>query len=466
MRKKNKVSELEQFLARNAFNKKAETSGAAALSIGDLIYDMARTDPTYVKGAQFSRPEAVDISSKFKIGKQNIEDMKAVRPGKALQGEDYSEHLHEVNYRGGVQEFLTDRWMLARDVEIEMPTKMNQPGWDRIYNGEKWQIKAGGVADVREARTEHPEYKVATTTETATAYQEQYPADANAVLGTYSKSVTDNVLAEGKEATMEIHENDELFESKIPEFLGIVSIVSVVKNISYYNEKKTDFRTAIHNVAGDTLLKGGAMWAGATAGSILGPIGSVVGGIAGLMISRSYIDDLKLEVFAEKETRKVQEDLDNYINGAIKILNKNLKVFWKKRKKVESLGSKSSFFKLYQYFRVKVLKKKKQTAVPKGLINYLLERMDAEYKAKKYILKKLNWSLEENKAESGVKIRYAWLKKGKLEDKSLSSLPLIAQTAIEVSAEVGILPMFLEKEYQQLEKSLKKFIKIAEKRGI
>ena len=68
-KKENKVSELEKFLARKAFNKKAETSGAAALSIGDLIYDMARIDPTYVKGAQFSRPEAVDISSKFKIWK-------------------------------------------------------------------------------------------------------------------------------------------------------------------------------------------------------------------------------------------------------------------------------------------------------------------------------------------------------------------------------------------------------------
>ena len=147
MKKKNKVSELEKFLARKAFNKKAETSGAAVLSIGDLIYDTARIDPTYVKGAQFSRPEAVDISSKFKIGKQNIKDLEEARPGKALEGEEYSEHLHEVNYRGGVQEFLTDRymlenttdrWMLENNVEITIPNKMNQPGWDRIYNGEKW----------------------------------------------------------------------------------------------------------------------------------------------------------------------------------------------------------------------------------------------------------------------------------------------------------------------------------------
>ena len=359
-------SELEKFLARKVFNKKAEISGAAALSIGDLIYDMARIDPTYVKGAQFSRPNT-DIDTKFKIGKQNIEDSEVIRPGKALQGEDYSEHLHEVNYRGGVQEFLTDRWMLEKEVEITIPNKMNQPGWDRIYNGEKWQIKGGGVADVREARIEHPEYKVATTTETAATYHQQYPTDADAVLGTYSKSVTDNILAEGNEATMEIHENDEFFDSSVPEFLGIASIVSVVKNISYYNQEKTNFKTAIENVVGDSLLKGGAMWAGATAGSLLGPLGSIVGGIAGLVISKDFIDDLKLEVFAEKETKKVQEDLDNYILGAKKILKKNLKIFMKKRKKIEALNNNSSFFKIYQYFRVKILKKKKTKSYTKRI---------------------------------------------------------------------------------------------------
>ena len=59
-----------------------------------------------------------------------------------------------------------------------------------------------------------------------------------AVLGTYSKSVTDNILSEGKEASMEIHENDELFDTNVPEIFGIASIVSVVKNVSYYNKKK------------------------------------------------------------------------------------------------------------------------------------------------------------------------------------------------------------------------------------
>ena len=339
-------SELKKFLDRKAFNKKAETSGAAALSIGDLIYDMARIDPTYVKGAQFSRPEAVDISSKFKIGKQNIKDMEAVRPGKALQGEDYSEHLHEVNYRGGVQEFLTDRWMLENttdrwmlenNVEIEIPKKMNQPGWDRIYNGEKWQIKGGSVADVREARTETPEYKVATTTETAAAYKEQYPEDTGVVLGTYSKSVTDNILEEGKEASMEIYENNEFFNSVVPEFLAIPSIVSTIRNVSNYNKDKINAETAIQNVAIDTVGKGGAMLAGGVAGSIFGPLGTIVGSAAGLFIGKDYIDDFKLKTFAKKEIEDLKRDLDNYIIAAIKIIKKNLKVFKKKKKKLRAI---------------------------------------------------------------------------------------------------------------------------------
>ena len=462
-------SELKKFLDRKAFNKKAETSGAAALSIGDLIYDMARIDPEYVKGAQFSRPYT-DISSKFKIGKQNIEDSEAVRPGKALQREEYSEHLHEVNYRGGVQEFLTDRYMLERNVEIEMPTKMNQPGWDRIYNGEKWQIKGGGVSDVREARTEHPEYKVATTTETATAYKEQYPEDAGAVLGTYSKSVTDNILEEGKEASMEIYENNEFFNSVVPEFLAIPSIVSTIRNVYNYNKDKINAETAIQNVAIDTVGKGGAMLAGGVAGSIFGPLGTIVGGAAGLFIGKDYIDDFKLKTFAKKEIEDLKRDLDNYIIAAIKIIKKNLKVFKKKKKKMESYSGDSTFAKIHQFFRVKILKKKKQKTVSRELINYLSERMEKEFKEKKKILQKLIWSTEEKEENkdkgSDVKLRYAYLKLGTLKDASLSKLPLCCQTAIEVCAEAGILPIFLEKEYQQLEKSLKKFIKTAEKRGI
>ena len=73
-------------------------------------------------------------------------------------------------------------------------------------------------------------------------------------------------------------------------------------------------------------------------------------------------------------------------------------------------------------------------------------------------------SLEE---DLGNKISYRWLKGGgTLENTSLSHLPLHAQAAIEICEEAGISPMFLTKEYKKLQKSLKKFIEVTEKRGI
>ena len=88
------------------------------------------------------------------------------------------------------------------------------------------------------------------------------------------------------------------------------------------------------------------------------------------------------------------------------------------------------------------MKKKKQKKVPKGLVNYLSERMEKEFKEKKKILQKLIWSTEEKEdnknKDSDVKLRYAYLKLGTLKDASLSKLPLCCQTAIEVCAETGM----------------------------
>ena len=160
-------SKLEKYLSKKISNNKKDTAGVAALSIGDLIYDMARVDPLYIRGAQFARP-GTDLSSILKIGKQNLKDI-------AAEGEGYFNTLHKANYTGGVHEFVTDQYMLKRGVEIEIPEKMNQAGWDRIYNGQEWQIKFGSVENIRKAREKYPEYPVATDIETAAQYNTKKP---------------------------------------------------------------------------------------------------------------------------------------------------------------------------------------------------------------------------------------------------------------------------------------------------
>ena len=128
----NKESRLSKFLARKISKAKFETSGIAALSFGDLIYDTVRVDQRYLDGVDFSRPSK-DLSSVFKIGEQNISDQ-------ATRGGDYLNILHERNYSGYTHEFVTHQYARNRGEEVIIPEKFNQKGYDAIYNGEKYQI--------------------------------------------------------------------------------------------------------------------------------------------------------------------------------------------------------------------------------------------------------------------------------------------------------------------------------------
>jgi len=449
MKKKQERSKLAKFLERKISRKKVEASGIAALTFGDLIYDTVRVDQRYIMGADLARPSE-NLSSAFKLGKQNIRDI-------AEKGEAYSDHLHNVNYKGYTHEFVTHQWMRSQDVEVELPETFNQHAWDAIYNGQKWQIKFGSVENVRKARLENPDIPVATDLESAAEYREKFPEDVAWVLGTTPRSFTEKIVAEGQEASIEIHEDEELFETGAPEFLGIASIVSLIKNVSYLNDKKTDLSTGAQNVAIDTAGRATAMWGGAKiGGAILGPIGAVAGAIGGGLFSGKYIEDFKLFMFCEEETDQLKKDLDNYLLRAKKILQKNQKTFEKKIKKLKStIGTKA--------FRKKIFKEDK---ISKELFEYLSERMDAEHKSRGYMIKKLTWATDKKFEDMSYKNNYAWVKYGELKDYSNAKLPEFARVAIEVCSEAGILPSFIQTEIKNLDSSVKKFIKVAEKRGI
>ena len=314
MKKRQERSKLAKFLARRISRKKIETSGVAALTFGDLLYDTVRVDQRYIMGADLARPNT-SLSSAFKLGKQNIKDI-------AEKGEAYSDHLHNVNYPGYTHEFVTHQWMRNQGVEVVLPQTFNQTGWDAIYNGQKWQIKFGNAESVRKARLENPDIPVATDLESAAEYKEKFPEDAAMVLGTTPRSLTEGLVSEGQEASMEIHQDEEFFETGAPEFLAIASIVSLIKNISYLNDKKTDVSTGVQNVAIDTAGKAASMWIGAKVGGVVfGPLGALVGGVGGLVLSRDLIDDFKLSMFCEKETKQLKKSLDNYLLKTKKFSN-------------------------------------------------------------------------------------------------------------------------------------------------
>ena len=446
-------SKLEKYLSKKISNNKKDTAGVAALSIGDLIYDMARVDPLYIRGAQFARP-GTDLSSILKIGKQNLKDI-------AAEGEGYFNTLHKANYTGGVHEFVTDQYMLKRGVEIEIPEKMNQAGWDRIYNGQEWQIKFGSVENIRKAREKYPEYPVATDIETAAQYNTKYPDDAFFVLGTTPKSLTENIVAESSAASMEVYEDDELFDTGFSEFFGIASIVSVFKNVGYMSDKKTDMYSGVQNVIVDTAGRGTLMLGGAKAGGlVLGPLGALIGIGIGAIFSRDWINKFKVWAFCEEERDHLINAIEVYIKKAIENINYNLDTFKKKRKKIESLNSDTFLNTILKIFRKKEETKKK--TIPNELCEYLVKRMNVELEMKEDVLDLL-YSIQEDKEEEGSKYR---LLNEKFEDLSDTKLPELTNELIKTIAEAGVQPQLLPEEGDYLIESVNNFIQATQKRGI
>jgi hypothetical protein len=446
-------SKLEKYLSKKISNNKKDTAGVAALSIGDLIYDMARVDPLYIRGAQFARP-GTDLSSILKIGKQNLKDI-------AEEGESYFNTLHKANYTGGVHEFVTDQYMLKRGVEIEIPEKMNQAGWDRIYNGQEWQIKFGSVENIRKAREKYPEYPVATDIETAAQYNTKYPDDAFFVLGTTPKSLTENIVAESSAASMEVYEDDELFDTGFSEFFGIASIVSVFKNVGYVSNKKTDIYSGVQNVIVDTAGRGTLMLGGAKAGGlVLGPLGALLGIGIGAILSRDWINKFKIWAFCEEERDHLINAIEVYIKKAIENINYNLDTFKKKRKKIESLNSDTFLNTILKIFRKKEETKKK--TIPNELCEYLVKRMNVELEMKEDVLDLL-YSIQNDKHEKFSK--YRWLNY-KFKDLSDTKLPELTNELIKTIAEAGVQPQLLPEEGDYLIESVNNFIQATQKRGI
>ena len=469
---KNNETKLSKFLRRKISTKKIETSGVAALTFGDLIYDMVRVDQRYISGVDFSRPSK-DLSSVFKIGKQNISES----PEKL-------DILHDRNYAGYTHEFVTDQWARNRGEEVIIPETFNQKGYDRIYNGEKFQIKFNSVDAIEEHRLKYPDIKVRTDIETAEAYREKFPEDVAMVFGTTPKALTTDIISEGKLASMEVFENEELFETGVPEVLGIAAIIPLVKNVSYINKNQTKFETGARNVAIDTAGRGAGMLVGGAIGSIFGPIGTAIGAIGGGLFGKGFSDAYKIEEYCSEEKNQMEDALGNFIVTVKEILEKNQKSFKKKIEKLEStLGS--------EVYRRKVFK---ENNISKELYEFLIGKMEKEFKEKNKILGKLematptkNWKKYETERnysefmddfksfndEEGEKVdlwygaNFAkWLNFKKFEDEDEEvKLPEISLEAEKISRKAGIGNDFLIEETEYLVESIERYVKALKKAG-
>jgi hypothetical protein len=111
-------------------------SGAySALTIGDLIYDSARIDPSAVEGIDFAR--AADLS----------DIMSFARFADSIEGLDISAYAGNIaQMHGYVAERVVAGIYRAQGAEVSFPEMSNQPGFDLVINGEPFQVKCLGDA--------------------------------------------------------------------------------------------------------------------------------------------------------------------------------------------------------------------------------------------------------------------------------------------------------------------------------
>jgi len=470
--KKSQTSKLSKFLRRKVSANKTETLGMSALTFGDLIYDMVRVDQRYISGVDFSRPSK-DLSSVFKIGKQNISESAGTL-----------DVLHERNYAGYTHEFVTHRWARNRGEEVIIPEKFNQPGYDAIYNGEKFQIKFNNADAIREHRLKYPDIKVRSDIETAEAYKEKFPEDIAMVFGTTPKALTADIVSEGKINSMEVFEDEELFDTGVPEVLGIAALIPLVKNISYMNKNETNFEMGARNVAIDAVGRGSGMFIGGAIGSIFGPIGTAIGAIGGGIFGKSFSDAHKLEEYCSEEKDQMEDALHSYIVSIKEKLEKNQNTFKKKIEKLKNtLGS--------DVYRRKVFKENKMS---KELYEFLIEKMNKEFKEKNIILGKLEMASPTKKwreydvskdysefmeihkdfeDEDGEKVSQwggapfaKWVNHKKFEDEDeYVKLPDIVKETRILSSKVGLGKNFLIEETKYLIDSVEVYVKALKKAG-
>ncbi len=416
-----------------------ETGTFITIYAGDLIYDILRVDPRVIDGVDFLRKD--DLSNVLKFGKQEIVD-RAEKSKESLSG------LHD-SYTGYTFERVVALDFQQRGAEVQFPNSAQQSGYDLVINSEKFQVKTqGNGIDIIENHFEkYPNIRVIVNSEAHEKFIEKYPEKANMIINSgFSHEQTQSLVKESTDAAVEVFEDNNLFGSAIPEILGIISIISIGKNFLNWAEGNTNFKTALKNVAIDSVGKFAGAGVGAKLGSfILPPFGTIVGGTLGFVFGGNLANEYKIENYCKNEMENLDKAIDDYLTKSEEIISKNNNNFENKGKYLnESLkkkeGKRAREFELFINKKILRERKKKQ-----GILNTL----------KKYFKKK----------RRGIE-KFEELSQ-KFKDKTSSTkYNHYALEALNLSAKNGVMPEFIPLEAENLFDKVKKFMEAAKKQGV
>ena len=362
--------------------KNKESGAFLSISLGDLIYDILRVDPKVIEGIDFVRKES--LTNAFKIGKQEIID----RSNKSLSSLD---SLHS-NYTGYTFERMVGLEYQQKGSEVVFPEMANNPGYDVIINGQEFQIKcqAEGINLLTKHFEKYPNIPIIANQEAAIEFYSKFPEKEYLVINSgFTFNEASNLVKTSTDASVEIFEDENLYSTFLPEILGIVSIISIVKNLTYLSKGEITGSKALENISIESAGKFATAGIGAKIGSFLGPIGTVTFGFLGYMLGQSIINQMRIDSKCKKEIEAINKNLFNYLTATEKILQKNFKIF---KEKINYLDKK---LKKKSDIMSNVIKDDKYNNA-KQFYDFFKNKVEEERKKRKNILSKIDTALKYN----------------------------------------------------------------------
>lgn len=288
-----------------------DATAYAALTVGDLLYDAYRIDPTAVEGIDFGR--AADLSDIFRFARFS-EDLEALSPA-TFQG-----NLSQLH--GYVGERVAACALRAEGADVQFPATSTEPGFDILVNGEPFQVKClSSPAGVHEHLLRYPDIPVITNSELA-----EFFAGDDRVTALPGFSHTEVVAR----TTETLDAGADLLDLQIPLISSGIAAVRVGRALW---ARESDPLSALGAGAADGIagIGGGKLGAVATAGALgllgitggwLMVIAPVVGSIGGFRGGRFVSDQLKRNLLCRTQARHLDAAICTFAREAVVVIDR------------------------------------------------------------------------------------------------------------------------------------------------
>lgn len=259
----------------------------AMLTIGDALYTYAAIDPLVVDAGDFSR--AVDLDGRLDFSE--LANRILEHSGSSVTGT--IAHL-----KGYVAELAVAEQLLKAGHTVSLPIASNQPGWDLLVDGEKFQIKFHkDVEGIQHHFQQYPQYPVIANTELRGQIPDGLAEKVFFVDG-LSNELVDHVTRQSLAA------GAALLQPAPIQFAGIITLA---RGAFAYQQGRMTARQALELVLLDGSVRTGLY----AVGGILGAsVGFMVFGPAG-----AWVFGAGAPVLAQTQTPKVVQLLKNQAKG-------------------------------------------------------------------------------------------------------------------------------------------------------